>query len=772
MSKPQAHRNSFEKSHNRSNSKNTIRRPNATEKSNGSTDKINNSGSNGNANASTEVLQDETFQAHQHDRVLFLIMNSIGAEIVITTNDGGSKSGILESIDPKYLKIVLKTEGKVQTINFDDVVDFEIVNVDLFNNSFTKKAAAGFKTDTDISNRATSTQRRQEVEKWVPDASIPMGTSLEGLSLEDDSGAQWDQFATNEKKFGIKSEYDEHFYTTRINKNDPDYQKRLKEADRLAREIEGGITDNHHLAEERGIVLDDSGLDEEDKYSGVARKPSTAKGDALFASLINKGQDNKNLIFESQSKGSKYVPPSQRGRLQNLDPSIVSASKVSGKQPSPSPASVPAPAPTQATQAAQTAAQAPAASALTSAAKEPVPAPAASASTSVAKAPTASITAASAASKSTLPAKPVSVPTASKPLVPGAEKNRAFENVKKLNNMKEINSLKEFSQTFKIPAKFPEDLLPIVTKDKHKQEEILKKADAESAKASAKSSPKVDAPKTVTDTKTTPDVPTPQSKTSTRTNTPAATPTAPTAQLKRGDTKHKLNPKAMAFTPSFTPSNFGSPNPVVPTPQFSPHIPKNSPRLAHTPQRKRSAATFFAQGRAPSAEKKRSLGEDFNFFHGAEAEFKANKPDGKFYLERPFVTAPIWSDEEKPFKSLFPDPESIRSSVPSMHPHQMAPYQPIPMMQSPQMFYGAPQFPNMRMSPQQPQPMLSPSDPNFIQAQRMQPMYMQPGGIPMNPGAPMPYQRYPQGAGYPGPGGPMPQMIPPHSGGRMGYKNH
>ncbi|ONH69113.1 PAB1-binding protein 1 [Cyberlindnera fabianii] len=664
MSKPQAHRNSFEKSHNRSNSKNTIRRPNATEKSNGSTDKINNSGSNGNANASTEVLQDETFQAHQHDRVLFLIMNSIGAEIIITTNDGGSKSGILESIDPKYLKIVLKTEGKVQTINFDDVVDFEIVNVDLFNNSFTKKAAGGFKTDTDISHRATSTQRRQEVEKWVPDASIPMGTSLEGLSLEDDSGAQWDQFATNEKKFGIKSEYDEHFYTTRINKNDPDYQKRLKEADRLAREIEGGITDNHHLAEERGIVLDDSGLDEEDKYSGVARKPSTAKGDALFASLINKGQDNKNLIFESQSKGSKY------------------------------------------------------------------------------------------------------------PLVPGAEKNRAFENVKKLNNMKEINSLKEFSQTFKIPAKFPEDLLPIVTKDKHKQEEILKKADAESAKASAKSSPKVDAPKTVTDTKTTPDVPTPQSKTSTRTNTPAATPTAPNAQLKRGDTKHKLNPKAMAFTPSFTPSNFGSPNPVVPTPQFSPHIPKNSPRLAHTPQRKRSAATFFAQGRAPSAEKKRSLGEDFNFFHGAEAEFKANKPDGKFYLERPFVTAPIWSDEEKPFKSLFPDPESIRSSVPSMHPHQMAPYQPIPMMQSPQMFYGAPQFPNMRMSPQQPQPMLSPSDPNFIQAQRMQPMYMQPGGIPMNPGAPMPYQRYPQGAGYPGPGGPMPQMIPPHSGGRMGYKNH
>lgn len=85
----------------------------------------------------------------------------------------------------------------------------------------------------------------------------------------------------NEKKFGVKSTFDEHLYTTKINKDDPNYSKRLQEAERIAKEIESqGTSGNIHIAEDRGIIIDDSGLDEEDLYSGVDRR-----GDELLAAL-------------------------------------------------------------------------------------------------------------------------------------------------------------------------------------------------------------------------------------------------------------------------------------------------------------------------------------------------------------------------------------------------------------------------------------------------------------------------------------------------------
>lgn len=49
----------------------------------------------------------------------------------------------------------------------------------------------------------------------------------------------WDQFETNARLFGTKTNYQEELYTTKLNRNGPDYKKREKEADKLANEIMG-----------------------------------------------------------------------------------------------------------------------------------------------------------------------------------------------------------------------------------------------------------------------------------------------------------------------------------------------------------------------------------------------------------------------------------------------------------------------------------------------------------------------------------------------------
>ncbi len=48
----------------------------------------------------------------------------------------------------------------------------------------------------------------------------------------------WDQFAVNEKLFGVKTDFNEDLYTTKLDKNSEEYKRREKEAARLAREIE------------------------------------------------------------------------------------------------------------------------------------------------------------------------------------------------------------------------------------------------------------------------------------------------------------------------------------------------------------------------------------------------------------------------------------------------------------------------------------------------------------------------------------------------------
>ena len=103
---------------------------------------------------------------------------------------------------------------------------------------------AAFKTDVDISKAAP--RRERELQAWADD--IPEGATASGrggISHSDDltfgpgasHGNNWDQFAANEKLFGVKAGFDEDAYTTKLDRNAPDFKEKEKRAAALANEI-------------------------------------------------------------------------------------------------------------------------------------------------------------------------------------------------------------------------------------------------------------------------------------------------------------------------------------------------------------------------------------------------------------------------------------------------------------------------------------------------------------------------------------------------------
>lgn len=103
--------------------------------------------------------------------------------------------------------------------------------------------------------------RERELQRWEPSSDVGVD-----LSLSAAGNASWDQFETNERLYGVKTDYDESFYTTSIDRSHPSYKQKAAMAEKVAREIEGSIATNSHMAEERGQASErDNHLDEEDK---------------------------------------------------------------------------------------------------------------------------------------------------------------------------------------------------------------------------------------------------------------------------------------------------------------------------------------------------------------------------------------------------------------------------------------------------------------------------------------------------------------------------
>jgi PAB1-binding protein PBP1 len=120
-----------------------------------------------------------------------------------------------------------------------------------------------FRTDTDISSNTVV--RERTLQKWEPAADTNANLSLESST----QSAGWDQFATNERLFGVRSDYDENIYTTTIDRSHPQYAERAALAEKKAREIEGSSALNAHVREERAqnATGGDKDVDEEDLYA-------------------------------------------------------------------------------------------------------------------------------------------------------------------------------------------------------------------------------------------------------------------------------------------------------------------------------------------------------------------------------------------------------------------------------------------------------------------------------------------------------------------------
>ncbi|KAJ2612903.1 poly(A)-binding protein binding protein [Coemansia sp. RSA 1365] len=249
---------------------------------------------------------------NMHKRLLCLLSYLVGTQVRVTTTSGEVYLGILCSINPNDAQSVVlqyayaqhsgKTTRPIDTllIHGDDCLDIRGVA------AFADDSAAGntratFRTDSDISGNGAQAAAR-ELHRWVPDESEGLDTLENGLETASGIGKGWDQFATNERLFGLTTDFDEEIYTTKLDRNRSDFKEREREAIRIAQEIQSAPFLNSHVAEERHELAADGGdtMDEEDRYGAVLR-PSGAPGKYVPPYLRSKA--------DSGTKGKQQTSP-------------------------------------------------------------------------------------------------------------------------------------------------------------------------------------------------------------------------------------------------------------------------------------------------------------------------------------------------------------------------------------------------------------------------------------------------------------------------------
>ncbi|KKY30897.1 hypothetical protein UCDDA912_g09155 [Diaporthe ampelina] len=535
---------------------------------------------------------------------------------------------------------------------------------------------AGFQTDSGISGERFGGQR--ELKRWVADGPGDVDGSLEKAT----DNKPWDQFAANEEKFGLKTDYDENIYTTSIDRNHPSYKARMAKADQMAREIERSNPVSSHVAEER--VMDysgpaDGGLDEEEKYSGVKRPD--------FPPL---GSQNPN----------KYTPPARRAPAAQstvkgapVDPAIISSQLRSGpsKQPTPKPdepkATIPTSSKAPTTQNSEPKATEAKSEGKTEASKneiKPNDTEKGQTDTKLAEKPASTLRpAAAAAGRTTSPAdkentKPTS--TTIEQTVLTSFKNfaskerqvaeRARSTKAKADKEVKLIELKKFADSFKLGTPVPNDLIGIIAKDPKKQQEIQAKAlknaeESRKAKEDAKKDPVVAKEKEVTAAKPGP---------------------------------------ANSMNPSFPPRHTGlPPNHIGPGPRLNPNTQEfrpnaqpfypTGPSAASSPR----SALNNVEGQGSSTPvtgpvvKRKIKAIDFKKCFALSHVMSIKQPqtgnrawEENGGLRPPFDTMPTWNSlsegddkqEKISYKQLFERPPPYAGAMPTPNPAPVAPQMP------------------------------------------------------------------------------------------------
>ncbi|KAF8309923.1 hypothetical protein DL93DRAFT_2214946 [Clavulina sp. PMI_390] len=234
------------------------------------------------------------YNSHPNQGPLHGIENAMGSYVIVTTRNGARHSGFVDSIDADGSGFSLRNYRDLSAPNIPEKESMRFPAVQLLNWTRTDPPLApngtnasspsgpskGFRTDTDISQNGKPIRER-ELQAWS-DSAPPAGGSGQGptpsgrgddITFGGGAGTGtggWDQFSANQQLFGVTTNYDEELYTTKLDRSRPDYKERERQANQIANEINSQSSSNPHIAEERGVI-DDSGVNEEDKYSTVVR---------------------------------------------------------------------------------------------------------------------------------------------------------------------------------------------------------------------------------------------------------------------------------------------------------------------------------------------------------------------------------------------------------------------------------------------------------------------------------------------------------------------
>lgn len=215
------------------------------------------------------------------ERLLFCITSMVGHRVTATLRDNKTYEGVLMScatdsdwgIVLEYARLVSVENGKsgkassprdsggvIETLIIPGKDWHQVVANGVSTREITQGEHMAFAIDGEIAERQKGTGHERELVAWS--GGIEEGhASIEDGGLDGSTG-EWDQFKTNENKYGVTSTFNEELYTTKLDPNSIPREKR-EEADRIAREIENG-----QMASEIEDKVDED-EDEEARYSAV-----------------------------------------------------------------------------------------------------------------------------------------------------------------------------------------------------------------------------------------------------------------------------------------------------------------------------------------------------------------------------------------------------------------------------------------------------------------------------------------------------------------------
>ncbi|CAG8497798.1 9381_t:CDS:10 [Acaulospora colombiana] len=278
-----------------------------------------------------------------------------GINVVVTVKNGVKYQGLFHAAHTEgELGVILKLARKVVSkqeekntqnrvipvfiLPHKEVMEIHACGVD-FSASLDKplNEREGFRTDADISGRTEI--RERELHKWASEESGEIMKGLEDDINPESGDASWDQFAANEKLFGIKTDFNEELYTTKLDRSRADFKERERQAIAIANEITRTSTNNIHVLEERGFLVEDNQLDEEERYGAVMRNRDPSK---YMPPALRKIQEQQQLQqqgtapaakkSETAKEPTKEIKSKTTEEPQNIKPMPPSAAPV----PSPS----------------------------------------------------------------------------------------------------------------------------------------------------------------------------------------------------------------------------------------------------------------------------------------------------------------------------------------------------------------------------------------------------------------------------------------------------